>query len=77
VFFRETTAQIAANLGTTGWVRNRRDGSVEILAMGDDATLGKFIALLREGSPASRVDTIESAPSNPTKLSGFSRWATV
>lgn len=77
VFFRETAARIATSLGVTGWVRNRRDGSVDVFAMADDTTLDKFTALLREGSPASQVDTMESTPANPTRLSGFSRRATV
>ena len=42
--------------GVAGWVRNRRDGSVEILASGTDAAIEALIARCREGPPAARVE---------------------
>jgi len=43
VGFRATTQEIARRLKINGWVRNRRDGRVEIAAVGDEALLMKFL----------------------------------
>lgn len=67
VFYRQSTVRQACLIGNiSGWVRNRQDGSVEILAEGDDNSL----ALLKEwcftGSPNSHVTSVEelSVPSS-------------
>ncbi len=44
VGFRATTASIAQNYEVAGYVRNLRDGNVELLATGESATLDDFIA---------------------------------
>ena len=59
VFFRNWTMDQARVLGVRGWVRNRRDGTVEILAAGDPTAVERFIERCREGPPAARVDCIE------------------
>jgi len=43
VGFRFTTQQLAADLGLSGWVRNLRDGRVEILAEGDDGRVRQLV----------------------------------
>jgi acylphosphatase len=52
----------ARNLG--GWVRNRRDGTVEALIVGPDGDVEALIAWARHGPPAARVTgvAVESAP---------------
>jgi len=40
---------MAQGLEITGWVRNRRDGTVEMLACGDDADLQTFQEWLHKG----------------------------
>lgn len=77
VFFREWTVGVARNLGVTGWVRNRSDGTVEVLAMGAPKSLDRFIALMREGSPASRVDAVHIEDAVPEDLGTFTRRSTV
>lgn len=59
VFFRASTRERAQSLGLTGWARNLPDGRVEVLACGDQATLGQFRAWLREGPPQAQVEDIE------------------
>ncbi|NYZ78958.1 acylphosphatase [Candidatus Micrarchaeota archaeon] len=59
VFFRSSTEEKASNLGLTGWVKNRRDGSVEILAEGEREQLEALLAWCGKGSEGSRIDKIE------------------
>lgn len=73
VFFREWTVSRAREIGVTGWVRNRRDGRVEVYAAGDCEQLDRFTAELREGSPASRVDAVEIEEAAIEPCHGFVR----
>ena len=41
-----------------GWVRNRRDGSVEAVFMGDEATVAATIEACRKGPFGARVDAL-------------------
>ena len=45
--------------GIEGWVRNRRDGTVEALLVGDAALVDGLIATCRKGPPVSRIDNID------------------
>jgi acylphosphatase len=56
VFFRNWTTDKARSLGVRGWVRNRRDGSVEVEAYGDDEALKALIAACGTGPPAAKVE---------------------
>jgi acylphosphatase len=66
VGFRAATRRRAEQLGLTGWVRNRADGSVELVAEGLETALHDLIAFLVEGPPAAVVTDVESAWSEPT-----------
>ena len=59
VFFRAHVESRAVELKLTGFVRNRPDGAVEVLAEGEREKLEKLLKYLREGSPASRVDNVD------------------
>ncbi|MDQ0510636.1 acylphosphatase [Ancylobacter amanitiformis] len=59
VGYRAWFAREAERRGLTGWVRNRRDGSVEALVAADTATLGDLVAACRQGPSAARVFEIE------------------
>jgi acylphosphatase len=69
VWFRAWARDQAVARGLTGWVRNRRDGTVEALFAGEDAALEAVIAACGEGPPAARVTSIErfaaEAPAEP------------
>jgi acylphosphatase len=64
VGFREACVQRAQALGVTGYVRNRRDGAVEVLLQGPTDAVARMQAWLHEGPPLARVDrvTVSSAP---------------
>ena len=61
VGFRWFVEREAHMLGVAGWVRNRPDGSVEVLAMGSRDQLLGLRARLRQGPRAARVDDVEES----------------
>jgi acylphosphatase len=71
VFYRGWTVDNARALGLGGWVRNRRDGSVEMLIEGEEEAVEKMIARCREGPPAARVERIEVSESDEAAPPGF------
>ena len=77
VWFRDWAILEANGLGVSGWVRNRLDGSVEAVAIGDAAAVARFIGRLHEGSPASRVASVEVEDAAVEPIEGFSRRPTV
>lgn len=58
VNFRTWTADKARALGVRGWVRNRRDGSVEIEAHGEDRAVEALFTACRRGPRAAKVERI-------------------
>jgi len=64
VGFRWYVEREAAQLDLKGWVRNRDDGSVEVMATGTPEQLRSLRARLQEGPRAARVDFVQesSAP---------------
>jgi acylphosphatase len=58
VGFRYFVIGVAGELGLTGWVRNRQDGSVELVAEGDEELLNKLIQALKRGSRSSVVSAV-------------------
>jgi acylphosphatase len=62
VGYRYWAIDTARRLGLTGWVRNRRDGAVEALIVGEEDAVGEMIEACRRGPPAARVDEIDVDP---------------
>ncbi len=58
VFFRAETRRAAQLVGVTGWVRNRRDGTVEVVIEGPKNDVLSLINWCRKGPPSSRVDDV-------------------
>ncbi|NVM77329.1 acylphosphatase [Duganella sp. SG902] len=58
VGYRASFERQAVALGLRGWVRNRRDGSVEAEVDGDAAALEAITSWARKGPPAARVDHV-------------------
>ncbi len=59
VSFRYHTRATASTMGLSGWVRNLPDGTVEVLAQGDERDLRDLLRWLKDGPPASRVDKLD------------------
>ncbi len=55
VGFRYFTRNLAKKYGLKGYVRNLPDGTVEILAEGDEQTLRKFLEEVEKGPPLAEV----------------------
>ncbi len=60
VYFRAWVFDQAKSLGLTGWVRNLREGEVEILAQGPEEALHALKERLSQGSPLSRVESVQT-----------------
>ena len=63
VGFRWFVEREAQTLGIAGWVRNRSDGTVEVLAQGTREQLFSLRSKLQQGPRASRVDDLEEVES--------------
>lgn len=79
VGYRWNMAQQAQALGITGWVRNRRDGSVEALASGPVSAVQALIEWAQRGPAMAWVDGVEvrEALGAAEELSGFEQRETV
>ncbi len=62
VWFRDSTRREAEALGVYGWVRNRRDGTVEVLAEGPEDRVKKLVAWCHQGPPSARVTRVHESP---------------
>jgi len=58
VCFRDSTRRQALALGVSGWVKNRFDGTVEIIAEGPDKKVKELILWCRRGPSYARVQRI-------------------
>ncbi|HXX67754.1 MAG TPA: acylphosphatase [Polyangiaceae bacterium] len=59
VFFRAAAQREARRLGISGWVRNRPDGNVELVAEADEEAIKEMISWAQHGPSAARVDDVE------------------
>ena len=59
VFFRESTKQVADELNLSGFVRNLRDGRVEVQIMGDVESVQSLTKWLKIGPKLAKVTTIK------------------
>ncbi|MBS1761204.1 MAG: acylphosphatase [Bacteroidetes bacterium] len=55
VFYRQSTVQKAKELSISGNVSNQKDGTVLIIATGDDPQLNQLIEWCKKGSPRAMV----------------------
>lgn len=78
VGYREWTRRHATELGLVGWVRNRRDGSVEALFCGEPAAVETMIARCGTGPRAAAVTRVTRLPwDGPRPSGGFDVIATI
>jgi acylphosphatase len=59
VFFRAATQREARRLGITGWVKNRADGNVEVVAEGEEDAIKELTSWANHGPSAARVDAVD------------------
>ena len=62
VGFRNYVEHVAGKIGIHGYVRNRRDGRVEVFAMGSPENLKQLRVALERGPMMSRVDGVAEEP---------------
>ena len=71
VGYRAWTESTAKARGLSGWVRNRRDGSVEALISGADDKVDEMLAYLWQGPAASRVARVDATAADHPMQLGF------
>jgi acylphosphatase len=78
VGFRYSMQREAARLGVHGWVRNRRDGSVEALVQGSEESVASLTAWARRGPAGAKVAELRVASAEPLpSLAGFEQLPTL
>jgi acylphosphatase len=68
VGYRAFTQYTAERRNVEGWVRNRRDGSVEVVLAGEADAVREVIDLCRKGPPGARVDAIAAREGSADEL---------
>jgi acylphosphatase len=68
VGFRYWTRRTATARGLQGWVRNRRDGTVEAVFAGPEQAVADMIRLCRRGPDAAWVDSVVEQPAESDAL---------
>lgn len=68
VGYRAFVADEAARRGLSGWVRNRRDGTVEAVLSGPADAIGAMIEACRKGPWGARVDGVDRRDGTPDQL---------
>lgn len=71
VWFRAWTVEQARARGLDGWVRNRRDGTVEAVFSGPGDRVEDMIAACRNGPPMARVETVSCEDCPAPEAAGF------
>ncbi len=65
VFFRESMKEEAKRIGVFGWVRNRKDGTVEAFIQGEAALVEAMVGWARLGPPRAKVERVEVTDASP------------
>ena len=76
VGYRAWTETAARSRGLSGWVRNRRDGSVEAVLSGPDDKVTDMLAYFWQGPPSCRVERVDAEPTAPPMQLGFRQLPT-
>jgi acylphosphatase len=71
VGYRYWSEEAALALGLAGWVRNRRDGSVEALFQGNAASVAEMLRRCHDGPAAAVVSTVEVLEEGGDAPAGF------
>jgi len=71
VWFRGWAMERAGDLGLDGWVRNRRDGTVEAVFSGNVEAIETIVDLCRAGPPHAWVDHVDRLEERVSETAGF------
>lgn len=71
VWFRQSTREVAEELGVNGWVRNLSDGSVEAVIEGEQDKVAALLDWLHHGPPAAIVTRVTAQREEPQGEQGF------
>lgn len=71
VFFRETCRREALARGLAGWVRNRADGTVEVVLEGEPGAVDQVLEWARTGPPHATVSDVQVQVEEPADERGF------
>jgi acylphosphatase len=77
VGYRGWAARVAVSLGLRGWLRNRADGTVELLATGEEDAVAAMTEACRRGPSDARVDSIDILKAEDPGSTGFTVRETV
>ena len=77
VGYRWWAVETARRLRLDGWVRNRADGSVEVLAIGEPHNIERLTRAAHSGPSAARVRSVTVAPADDDCSTGFEQKATL
>jgi acylphosphatase len=71
VGFRAFVRRMAPRYGIDGWVRNRRDGTVEIMAIGDGEAVDDLVSSFDNGPPLAKIEEITVQGAEDDGTTGF------
>ena len=77
VGYRDWLLEEARSHGLAGWVRNRRDGTVEALLSGELPAVQAVLLACRRGPPLARVETLDEKLAEDPPEPGFHRLPTI
>jgi acylphosphatase len=77
VGYRAWALQVASRLGLRGWVRNRTDGSVEALVIGEDDAAARIIEACHQGPFGARVSDVAISDAEDDGSAGFTAKPTL
>ncbi len=77
VGYRYWVVDQAALLHLDGWVRNRRDGSVEAVFAGPEGVVADMLGRCHQGPVLARIDGVTETPESESVESGFQALPTI
>ena len=68
VYFRQSSMEFAQANDVGGWVRNRLDGTVELVAQGTEDAVARFVQWCHEGPSLALVKSVERTDADPVSM---------
>jgi acylphosphatase len=72
VFYRATAKKVAEQLGINGWIKNTKEGNVEVIVTGNEERLNEFLNWCKQGPKDAKVKDITVTTKSPDAFNGFS-----